>query len=461
MKISSIFYSLILLILLSTNSYSQVSGEPFHPETANGANYIHATGHRLLWENPDSTVYNIIYFSSDSTLVAEMDSTALLYNGSPSTAYDTIYLSPVEPLDWYKKYYWRIVEFYNSSSVTGPVWQFKTMQNPICDYFNFYDDFESGLSNWTVSNDGGTCVWDLSTLARPYSMPPTSFGYVLAADADLCGSGTSTLTTITLNTPLFGSGSAVIIEFDTDWRVNDSNDEAYVELSSDGGQNWQIAWSRIGVSERNSHELINFSISFDSLLVRFRSVQPAWDWWWAIDKLDILNDCPLTQYYPPYNLKLHTNSQPSPKVELNWSRGQFVDLFNILRKSGLPDDSSNYSLISYVDPSITNFTDTTIERNQIYTYKVCMMYSGCSNEATVYIPDVITNVNESQTVPRNFGLSQNYPNPFNPTTKITYQIAQSGIVSLKVYDILGREVAKLLNEEKPAGKYEVKFSAIG
>ncbi|MCW8961279.1 MAG: T9SS type A sorting domain-containing protein, partial [Ignavibacteriaceae bacterium] len=62
---------------------------------------------------------------------------------------------------------------------------------------------------------------------------------------------------------------------------------------------------------------------------------------------------------------------------------------------------------------------------------------------------------------------QNYPNPFNPSTKIKYTVpsvtlrqAQSDIVvTLKVYDILGREIATLVNEEKPAGEYEVEFNS--
>jgi hypothetical protein len=64
-------------------------------------------------------------------------------------------------------------------------------------------------------------------------------------------------------------------------------------------------------------------------------------------------------------------------------------------------------------------------------------------------------------VPTNFTLHQNYPNPFNPSTKIKYQIAEHSFVSLKVYDVLGSEVAKIVNEEKPAGIYEVEWNASG
>jgi len=60
--------------------------------------------------------------------------------------------------------------------------------------------------------------------------------------------------------------------------------------------------------------------------------------------------------------------------------------------------------------------------------------------------------------PSEFSLLQNYPNPFNPSTKISFRLAEEGFTSLKVYDVLGNEVATLVNEEKPAGGYEVEFN---
>lgn len=60
----------------------------------------------------------------------------------------------------------------------------------------------------------------------------------------------------------------------------------------------------------------------------------------------------------------------------------------------------------------------------------------------------------------NFELQQNYPNPFNPSTSIQYSIASRQFVTLKVYDVLGKEIATLVNEEKPAGSYEVEFNSV-
>lgn len=69
--------------------------------------------------------------------------------------------------------------------------------------------------------------------------------------------------------------------------------------------------------------------------------------------------------------------------------------------------------------------------------------------------------NGANTVPTKFALSQNYPNPFNPTTSISYSIPQNSFVSLKVFDVLGQEVATLVNEEKSVGNYDVSFDASG
>lgn len=67
-------------------------------------------------------------------------------------------------------------------------------------------------------------------------------------------------------------------------------------------------------------------------------------------------------------------------------------------------------------------------------------------------------VETTEEIPTDFNLSQNYPNPFNPKTSIQYAVSSRQFVSLIVYDILGNEIATLVNEEKSAGTYEVEFS---
>ncbi|GMU96739.1 T9SS type A sorting domain-containing protein [Ignavibacterium album] len=77
--------------------------------------------------------------------------------------------------------------------------------------------------------------------------------------------------------------------------------------------------------------------------------------------------------------------------------------------------------------------------------------------------NIVTDVEDEKQIPTEFALEQNYPNPFNPSTKIRFSIPNVGtelaLSVLKVYDILGNEVATLVNEEKPAGVYEVEFNA--
>jgi hypothetical protein len=78
----------------------------------------------------------------------------------------------------------------------------------------------------------------------------------------------------------------------------------------------------------------------------------------------------------------------------------------------------------------------------------------------VYKEGGVVSISEetNKTTPKEFLLNQNYPNPFNPTTIISYQLLFKSKVTLKVFDLLSREITTLVNEEKPAGNNEVEFS---
>ena len=78
-----------------------------------------------------------------------------------------------------------------------------------------------------------------------------------------------------------------------------------------------------------------------------------------------------------------------------------------------------------------------------------------------FTPTNVTGINGTNSAPLNFMLSQNYPNPFNPSTTIIYSVPRTSLVSLKIYDMLGREVRTLINEYKSPGSYNIVFNAHG
>jgi hypothetical protein len=83
---------------------------------------------------------------------------------------------------------------------------------------------------------------------------------------------------------------------------------------------------------------------------------------------------------------------------------------------------------------------------------------GRANTRLVYTP--ITGITSNENgIPRKFDLKQNYPNPFNPVTKINYEVSKNEFVSIKIYDMLGREIATLVNKQIEAGYYTYDFDA--
>ncbi len=91
-------------------------------------------------------------------------------------------------------------------------------------------------------------------------------------------------------------------------------------------------------------------------------------------------------------------------------------------------------------------------------FKIIAYHMPTASDAWTFNPKVVTDVAEAA-APSSFALLQNYPNPFNPSSDIRYQISEFSIVRLAVYDILGREVAVLVNEKKAPGAYQVRFDA--
>jgi hypothetical protein len=88
-----------------------------------------------------------------------------------------------------------------------------------------------------------------------------------------------------------------------------------------------------------------------------------------------------------------------------------------------------------------------------------LLLASASTTLRMAVAAPLTDVDNSPTSPIKYELRQNYPNPFNPTTNIRFEIVDLEFVSLKIFDVLGREVATLMNEEKPKGNYNVTWDA--
>jgi hypothetical protein len=115
--------------------------------------------------------------------------------------------------------------------------------------------------------------------------------------------------------------------------------------------------------------------------------------------------------------------------------------------------SSSNAFDVFVDDSAYQVGTTSTLRGDID--RTC--YDGVSYAAV----NTAVSVLETGELPTTFSLNQNYPNPFNPTTAISYQLPAVTFVMLQVFDVLGREVAVLVNEVRPAGKYIVRWDASG
>jgi photosystem II stability/assembly factor-like uncharacterized protein len=158
----------------------------------------------------------------------------------------------------------------------------------------------------------------------------------------------------------------------------------------------------------------------------------------------------------PVEMSTFTASVNGNSVNLNWSTATETNNsgFEIYRNV-----NNNLTKIGFIKGNGTStqrnqytFTDGNL-RNGRYSYQLRQIDFDGSSKVYNLSNEVVIGT------PMTYSLSQNYPNPFNPSTVIKYSIPQSSLVTLKVYNILGKEVASLVNENKEAGNYTVNFSA--
>ena len=159
----------------------------------------------------------------------------------------------------------------------------------------------------------------------------------------------------------------------------------------------------------------------------------------------------------PVELVAFSGTLNNDNIELYWNTATEVNNygFNIERAY----NNDEWSTIGFVEgngnsnsPKEYYFYDSNVNQPGKYSYRLKQI----DNDGAFEYSDTVT-INVS--TPNGYYLSQNYPNPFNPSTTINYTITNDEKVSLKVYDLLGREVASLVDGYKPAGNYSVSFNA--
>jgi hypothetical protein len=174
----------------------------------------------------------------------------------------------------------------------------------------------------------------------------------------------------------------------------------------------------------------------------------------------------VAQIAVPVELTSFTSNVNSGRVNLKWQTATETNNsgFNVERKQLFSPQSTigneDWETIIFVNGHGTttetqtySYTDENLSAGK-YHYRLKQidfngMY-GYSNEIEVLV-----------NAPDKFSLNQNYPNPFNPNTSIEFQLPKESFVTLKVYNILGVEIATLVNEQKQAGVHKIKFNASG
>ena len=147
-------------------------------------------------------------------------------------------------------------------------------------------------------------------------------------------------------------------------------------------------------------------------------------------------------------------------VVVRWTTNIFDKLeISLLQNGSLIQviDSADAAIEAYRWTIPSSITTGTGFKLQIKSKNDPSVLDTSDTSFSIDFASVIETNNTS--IPNEYSLSQNYPNPFNPSTIIKFDMKEAGLISLKIYDILGREVSTLLNEVKPAGSYNINFNA--
>ncbi|KAF0152441.1 MAG: extracellular ribonuclease [Ignavibacteria bacterium] len=144
------------------------------------------------------------------------------------------------------------------------------------------------------------------------------------------------------------------------------------------------------------------------------------------------------------------------KINLSWVDNSVSETGYIIERK--ESGQSNFNEIATVITNIVSYTDVTIANKKNYHYRI----KGYNEDGhSAYSPEssILVGVENEIEKPAVFALEQNYPNPFNPSTTIAYSLPERVFVKIRVFDLLGKEVEVLINQEQDSGNYKLLFNA--
>jgi uncharacterized lipoprotein YddW (UPF0748 family) len=238
------------------------------------------------------------------------------------------------------------------------------------------------------------------------------------------------------------------------WHIGDAQNWSSSELPNQIRLNRSVLSSPGSVFFRARYGVIDnlkgFADSLKNSLYSYPALIPRMPWKDSIPPL------------PPSNLTVTGNLSTAT---LHWQKpapaadGDTARYFVVYRAVNDTVDMSDPRMIRFLSPNdTTQFVDA-ISPNLQYNYIVTAVDRLHNESAPAKVGYIVTGVGESIVgLPYEYRLDQNYPNPFNPRTTISFTLKQTGVTTLKVYDLLGREVATLVDGVTSTGNHSITFS---
>jgi hypothetical protein len=386
----------------------------------------------ISWDNPAGATDIEVFFGNDPGNLTSV------YSGTPITTYDP------GTMDYFTTYYWRVNETDGTGTTNGLPSIFMTVHAPPPPG-TFLDDPFDDMSYWTPFGPDGLDNWLIydSNTAGGLSAPELDFYWSPTFN------GTSYLLSVPLSVPT-GHNCEVTFTHYVDYYT-DPCGPIGLAVTTDGGTTFTSLWEMTPTASIGPQvETIDF-VGTDGMQLAFYYNGNSFNIndWYIDDALGVDLD------FVPVELTSFNADVNDGSVFLSWSTATETNNkgFEVQRNSG-----SGFEVVGFIQGNGTStqshtysYADNSVESGQ-YSYRLRQVdFDGTSEFSKIVELDV--------TRPDVYSLAQNYPNPFNPSTQINFSLAVDSKVKLTVFDVLGQEVATLLNNNITAGAHTVNFDA--